>query len=29
MCFPENAIIEVDEAGMIVNKDYHYVMTVD
>ena len=28
MAFPEDAIIEVDEAGMIVNKDYHYVMTV-
>lgn len=29
MAFPEGAKIEVDEAGMIVNKNYHYVMTVE
>lgn len=29
MCFPKNAVIEIDEAGMIVNKNYHYVMTVE
>lgn len=25
---PENSVIEIDEAGLIVNKDYTYVMTV-
>jgi len=29
MAFPVGAEIEVDEAGLIVNKDYHYVMTVE
>ena len=28
IAFPKNAKIEIDEAGLIVNKDYTYVMTV-
>ena len=28
MAIPPGAEIEVDEAGLILNKDYHYVMTV-
>lgn len=29
MAFPAGAEVEVDEAGLIVNKDYHYVMTIE
>lgn len=29
MAFPPNAEIEIDESGLIVNKDYTYVMTID
>jgi hypothetical protein len=29
MAFPPNAEIEIDESGLIVNKNYTYVMTID
>lgn len=27
--FPENADIEIDESGTVVNNNYHYIMTID
>jgi len=29
IAFPANAEIEIDESGLIVNKEYTYVMTVE
>jgi len=29
IAIPYGAEVEVDESGLIVNKDYHYVMTVE